>query len=88
MGKYQITIERISQETVEIEADSELDAVDLVISGGGLLVDEVDWTPAVIHSMELELDEDDRPNDSTKLDSGDVRRNKESLTGKEQEVWE
>ena len=87
MSRYQITIERIIQETVEIDADSELDAVDLVVSGEGFLVDEVEWNPAVIHSMELEI-EDDRPNNSTIADSGDLRRNQEPPVGEEQEVRE
>lgn len=87
MSRYQITIERIIQETVEIDADSELDAVDLVVSGEGFLVDEVEWNPAVIYSMELEI-EDDRPNNSTIADSGDLRRNQEPPVGEEQEVRE
>ncbi len=48
--RYRVVLEQLTEEIIEIEAESELDAIDLAILGGGELVDGITFSPAVVAS--------------------------------------
>ncbi len=54
MPKYMVVLERITEEEIEIEADSELEAVDKVLDGFGELTNFDEWAPNVTNAIELE----------------------------------
>lgn len=52
--KYKIVQEAITEEVIEIEAESESEAIDLVELGHGELVDQTLWRPTLIGITEIE----------------------------------
>lgn len=54
MAKYTITAERIIEETIVVEAESELDAIDEFHNGNGTVIDGHEFTPYILH-----IDEDE-----------------------------
>jgi hypothetical protein len=56
--KYRIVQENITEEIIEVEADSEVQAIDLVADGHGELIDQTFWRPQVIGVEELEEPEE------------------------------
>lgn len=57
MPKYMVVLERITEEEIEIEADTELEAVDRVLDGEGELTLFDEWAPNITHTYEVEDDE-------------------------------
>lgn len=55
--KYKIVQESITEEVIEVEAESENDAVDLVELGHGELVDQTLWRPTLIGVEKIEEDD-------------------------------
>jgi CobQ-like glutamine amidotransferase family enzyme len=55
--RYKVVMETITEEVVEIEADSETQAYDLVVDGGGELVDQTLFAPVLLGVQELEDDD-------------------------------
>lgn len=52
--KYKVVLEQLSEETIEVEAEDELSAIELAINGQGEVVDEITFTPAIVASEELD----------------------------------
>lgn len=57
MPKYMVVLERITEEEIEIEAETEMEAVDRVLDGEGELTLFDEWAPNITHSYEVEDDE-------------------------------
>lgn len=52
--KYRVVLEQISEEVIEVEAESELDAIELAIQGEGELVSGISFAPSIVHSEVLD----------------------------------
>ena len=55
--KYKVVQETLTEEVIEIEAESENEAIDLIELGGGELVDHTVFRPTLIGVEELESDD-------------------------------
>jgi hypothetical protein len=56
MPKYSVVLETVSEQVIEVDADSESEAANLVTMGEGKLVDEVLTWPTIIATRELDED--------------------------------
>jgi hypothetical protein len=56
MPKYSVVLETVSEQVIEVDADSESEAANLVTMGEGELVDEVLTWPTIIATRELDED--------------------------------
>lgn len=65
MPKYKLVLERLLEEVIEIDAETEDEAYNLVLDGHGELADMSEWRPTLVSSEEI-------PDDSStdRVDSG------------------
>jgi hypothetical protein len=51
---YKVIIERIIEEVIEVEGPDEITAIENAISGEGELVSEIEFSPTIVHSEEID----------------------------------
>lgn len=54
MPKYMVVLERITEEEIMIEADSDVEAIDKVLDGEGELTLFDEWAPNITHTIEID----------------------------------